>query len=128
MSNAITASIRRARRNLFVAKNKKKANNDKPKRNRVKETVSKVKEVSTTVVDGVNAVKEYADEGISGKNIENRTQFKKMLNDIEKVYYSEETLHNIVAELGRKISEDYKEKDMLNFVSMICAIYTKYYI
>lgn len=27
-------------------------------------------------------VKEYADEGISGKNIENRTQFKKMLNDI----------------------------------------------
>lgn len=24
--------------------------------------------------------------------------------------------------------EDYKEKDMLNFVSMICAIYTKYYI
>ena len=36
-----------------------------------------------------------------------------MLNDIEKVYYSEETLHNIVAELGRKISEDYKDKNLL---------------
>ena len=33
---------------------------------RVKETVSKVKEVSTTVVDGVNAVKEYADENRAG--------------------------------------------------------------
>lgn len=36
-----------------------------------------------------------------------------MLNDIEKVYYSEETLHNIVAELGRKISEDYRDKNLL---------------
>lgn len=34
--------------------------------NKVKETVSKVKEVSTTVVDGVNAVKEYADENRAG--------------------------------------------------------------
>lgn len=33
---------------------------------RVKETVAKVKEVSTTVVDGVNAVKEYADENRAG--------------------------------------------------------------
>jgi len=33
---------------------------------RVKETVSKVKEVSTTVVDGVNAVKEYADDNRAG--------------------------------------------------------------
>ncbi len=36
-----------------------------------------------------------------------------MLRDIEKVYYSEEALHNIVAELGRKISEDYKDKNLL---------------
>ncbi len=36
-----------------------------------------------------------------------------MLKDIEKVYYSEETLHNIVAELGKKISEDYKDKNLL---------------
>ena len=28
-----------------------------------------------------------------------------MLNDIEKVYYSEETLKNIVKDLGKKISE-----------------------
>ena len=33
---------------------------------RVKETVAKVKEVSTSVVDGVNAVKEYADENRAG--------------------------------------------------------------
>lgn len=33
---------------------------------RVKETVEKVKEVSTTVVDGVNAVKEYADDNRAG--------------------------------------------------------------
>jgi hypoxanthine phosphoribosyltransferase len=36
-----------------------------------------------------------------------------MLKDIEKVYYSEETLHKIVAELGKKISEDYKDKNLL---------------
>ena len=36
-----------------------------------------------------------------------------MLNDIEKVYYSEETLREIVAELGKKISEDYKDKNLL---------------
>ena len=36
-----------------------------------------------------------------------------MLKDIEKVYYSEETLHNIVAGLGKKISEDYKDKNLL---------------
>ena len=41
-----------------------------------------------------------------------------MLNDIEKVYYSEETLHNIVAELGRKISEDYKDKNPLFLVML----------
>ena len=33
---------------------------------RIKETVAKVKEVSTTVVDGVNAVKEYADDNRAG--------------------------------------------------------------
>ncbi len=36
-----------------------------------------------------------------------------MLKDIEKVYYSEETLRKIVAELGKKISEDYKDKNLL---------------
>ena len=36
-----------------------------------------------------------------------------MLKDIEKVYYSEETLREIVAELGGKISEDYKDKNLL---------------
>ena len=36
-----------------------------------------------------------------------------MLNDIEKVYYSEETLKNIVKDLGKKISEDYKDKNLL---------------
>ncbi len=36
-----------------------------------------------------------------------------MLKDIEKVYYSEETLREIVAELGKKISEDYKDKNLL---------------
>ena len=36
-----------------------------------------------------------------------------MLNDIEAVYYSEEKLQSIVKELGRKISEDYKGKNLL---------------
>lgn len=36
-----------------------------------------------------------------------------MLNDIEKVYYSEETLKNIVERLGSQISEDYKDKNLL---------------
>ena len=36
-----------------------------------------------------------------------------MLNDIEKVYYSEETLKNIVDRMGAQISEDYKDKNLL---------------
>lgn len=36
-----------------------------------------------------------------------------MLNDIEKVYYSEEMLKGIVDRLGKQISEDYKGKNLL---------------
>ena len=36
-----------------------------------------------------------------------------MLNDIEKVYYSEEVLQSIVERLGKQISEDYKDKNLL---------------
>ena len=36
-----------------------------------------------------------------------------MLNDIEAVYYSEEKLQRIVKDLGSKISEDYKDKNLL---------------
>ena len=36
-----------------------------------------------------------------------------MLNDIEKVYYSEEKLAGIVERLGKQISEDYKDKNLL---------------
>ncbi len=36
-----------------------------------------------------------------------------MLNDIEKIYYSEETLREIVERLGKQISEDYKDKNLL---------------
>ncbi len=36
-----------------------------------------------------------------------------MLNDIEKVYYSEEQLKEIVVRLGKQISEDYKDKNLL---------------
>ncbi|MBQ4627303.1 MAG: hypoxanthine phosphoribosyltransferase [Clostridia bacterium] len=36
-----------------------------------------------------------------------------MLKDIKDVYYSEEKLHGIVKDLGRKISEDYKGKNLL---------------
>ncbi len=36
-----------------------------------------------------------------------------MLNDIEKVYYSEEQLAEIVERLGKQISEDYKDKNLL---------------
>lgn len=36
-----------------------------------------------------------------------------MLDSIEKVYYSEEQLAEIVAGLGKRISEDYKDKNLL---------------
>ena len=36
-----------------------------------------------------------------------------MLKDIKDVYYSEETLREIVKDLGRRISEDYKDKNLL---------------
>lgn len=36
-----------------------------------------------------------------------------MLNDIEKVYYSEEDLQSIVDRLGKQISEDYADKNLL---------------
>lgn len=38
---------------------------------------------------------------------------KNMLEDIEKVLISEKELQKIVTDLGRKISEDYKDKDLL---------------
>ena len=38
---------------------------------------------------------------------------KNMFDDIEKVLITEEELHNLVTDLGRKISEDYKDKDLL---------------
>ncbi len=38
---------------------------------------------------------------------------KNMLEDIERVLISEEELQKIVADMGRKISEDYKDKDLL---------------
>ena len=36
-----------------------------------------------------------------------------MINDIEKVLYSEEEISNIVASLGAQISEDYKDRNLL---------------
>ncbi len=36
-----------------------------------------------------------------------------MLNDVEKVLYSEEQLNEICRNLGRQISEDYKDKNLL---------------
>lgn len=36
-----------------------------------------------------------------------------MLNDIEKIFYSQDELTEIVQRLGRQISEDYKDKDPL---------------
>ena len=36
-----------------------------------------------------------------------------MLKDIEKIYYSEESLKEIVKRLGAQISEDYKDKNLL---------------
>ncbi len=36
-----------------------------------------------------------------------------MLNSIEKIYYSEEQLAEIVSSLGKQISEDYKDKNLL---------------
>ena len=37
----------------------------------------------------------------------------RMNNDIKKVLYSEEELKALVADLGAKISEDYKDKNLL---------------
>ncbi|MBQ6863516.1 MAG: hypoxanthine phosphoribosyltransferase [Clostridia bacterium] len=36
-----------------------------------------------------------------------------MLNDIEKIFYSQEQLQAKVEELGKKISEDYKDKNLM---------------
>ena len=36
-----------------------------------------------------------------------------MLKDIEKIYYSEETIKGIVERLGARITEDYKDKNLL---------------
>lgn len=36
-----------------------------------------------------------------------------MINDIEKVYYSQEVLAEIVERLGKQISDDYKNKNLL---------------
>ncbi len=36
-----------------------------------------------------------------------------MLKDIEKVYYNEKTLSDIVKNLGKQISDDYKDKNLL---------------
>ena len=36
-----------------------------------------------------------------------------MINDIKSVLYSEETLHETVAALGKKISEDYRGRNLL---------------
>ena len=36
-----------------------------------------------------------------------------MFNDIDRVLISQEELSNVVKELGKKISEDYKDKDLL---------------
>ncbi len=36
-----------------------------------------------------------------------------MINSIEKIYYSEEQLADIVSRLGKQISEDYKDKNLL---------------
>ncbi len=51
---------------------------------RVKETVSKVKEVSTTVVDGVNAVKEYADDNRAGASavVDNMYTISEQTNEL----------------------------------------------
>ena len=38
---------------------------------------------------------------------------KNMLEDIERILISEEELKKMVADLGKKISEDYKDKDLL---------------
>ncbi len=38
---------------------------------------------------------------------------KNMLDDIQRVLITEEELKNIVSDLGKKISEDYKDKDLL---------------
>ena len=38
---------------------------------------------------------------------------RNMLDDIDRVLISEEELASIVADLGKKISEDYKDKDLL---------------
>lgn len=36
-----------------------------------------------------------------------------MIKDIEKVYYSEEVLQSVVERLGKQISEDYKDRNLL---------------
>ena len=41
-----------------------------------------------------------------------------MINDIKEIYYSKEQLNDIVVRLGKKISEDYKDKNLL----LVCIL------
>lgn len=68
---------------------------------RVKQTVAKVKEVSTSVVDGVNAVKEYADD--------NRTGASSVVNDMTIIAEQTFVLNESTAsslEMTKAISEE----------------------
>ena len=68
---------------------------------RVKQTVAKVKEVSTSVVDGVNAVKEYADD--------NRAGASSVVNDMTTIAEQTFVLNESTAsslEMTKAISEE----------------------
>ncbi len=67
---------------------------------KVQETVAKVKEVSTSVVDGVNAVKEYADD--------NRTEASSVVDDMTAITLESNVLNDKTAsslEMTKTISQ-----------------------
>ena len=78
---------------------------------RVKETVSKVKEVSTTVVDGVNAVKEYADDNRAGalSVVEDMSMITEQTNILTDRTYSSlemtKTISNQVTQVSNLVEE-----------------------
>ena len=47
---------------------------------------------------------------------------KNMFDDIDRILISEDELKTIVSEMGKKISEDYKDKDLLLHFRMWSAL------
>ena len=79
-----------------------------------KEYLNNIKSSGNALVSIINDILDHSKiEAGKMELIDEVYALRPMLNDIEKVYYSEDTLSGIVKDLGKRISEDYKDKNLL---------------